>query len=86
MFYALVNTLDYSKWCMKKEESGTIYIYNEFMKEFLSTEGSSALRWNVPSDEQVGYVTVNHTANWLENSWIAVKKGWGVKYNFKGIM
>ena len=86
MFFALVNTLDYSNWCMRKEILGSIYNYNTFMKEYLSQQGTPALRFNVPVNEQAGYVKVSNTAGWWEYSWIAVKKGWGVKYNFKGIL
>lgn len=82
MFYALVNTLEYSKWCMKKESMGEFYTYNAFMKEYLSTEGTTMIRWNVPENEQAGFVNINNQAGWWENSWILVKYGWCVKYNF----
>jgi hypothetical protein len=82
MFFALVNTLEYSNWCVRKEICGSVYSYNEFMKEYLSTKGSPALRWNVPVNEQAGLVPVSPSAGWWEYSWIALKPGWSVVYRF----
>jgi hypothetical protein len=81
MFFALVHTVQYAKWCFQKERSGILYIYNDFMKEYLSTQGTSALRWNVPPNEQAGFLTIYDKSSWWEYSWIRVKPGWSVKYN-----
>lgn len=72
MYYALVDTLEYSEWCMEKERNGELYVFNTFMKEFLYNKGTKKIRYNVPDKERID----------IHKSWILLKPGWSVKYNF----